>query len=201
MPTAHIEVLVEEPSIEPVLDSLLPRIIPGTTFLVHVHGGKRDLKRKLPQRLRGYASWLPADWRILVVMDRDDEDCRELKKWLDGVAAKAGLRTRTVSGGGAYQLAKRIVVEELEAWFFGAWDAVRAAYPRLSALCPCKDPENIRGGTWEALERALQRAGYFPGGLRKIELARAVAEHLTPQGNRAHSFVVLRDVLVEMAVL
>ena len=199
MPTARVELLVEEPSIEPVLNSLLPRMIPGTDFGIYVHNCKEDLRRKLGNRLRGYASWLPVDWRVLVVLDRDNDDCRRLKKWLEEEARKAGLRTRTASYGGAYQLVNRIIVEEIESWFFGEWEAVRAAYPRVPARCPCKDVENVRGGTWEALERVLQRAGYFHGGLHKTELARAVAPHLTPDGNRSHSFCVLRDVLREMA--
>ncbi len=96
----------------------------------------------------------------------------------------------------------RLAIEELEAWFFGDWDAVRAAYPRVSKVIPnqanYRDPDAIKGGTWEAFERVLQRAEYFQTGLRKIEAARAVAGHWQPDSNRSRSFRVFRDVLMEM---
>lgn len=43
--------------------------------------GTRDfaLLARLPERLRGYASWLPDTWRIVVIVDRDDADCTTLK--------------------------------------------------------------------------------------------------------------------------
>ena len=70
--------------------------------------------------------------------------------------------------------------------------AVRAAFPRVPATVPRKagfrDPDAIAGGTWEAMERLLQRAGYFKGGLRKIELARCVAQHMAPDVNTSRSF-------------
>jgi hypothetical protein len=94
------------------------------------------------------------------------------------------------------------VIEELEAWYFGDWEAVRRAYPKVDATIPAqakyRDPDAIKGGTWEALERALKKAGYFKSGLRKVELARAVAEHMEPGRNTSHSFKVLRTALTEM---
>jgi len=70
----------------------------------------------------------------------------------------------------------RIVVEELEAWFFGDIEALATAYRaflQTSARKPIIGiPTLSVGGTWEALERVLQRAGYFGGGLSKIEVAR-----------------------------
>jgi hypothetical protein len=86
------------------------------------------------------------------------------------------------------------VIEELESWYFGDWEAVRGAYPRVSPTLPnsrgYRDPDAIRGGTWEALERQLQKAGYFAGGIRKIELARTLAPLMEPDRNTSHSFQV-----------
>jgi hypothetical protein len=169
---------------------------------VYRHQCKDDLLEKLPKRLQGYSAWLPVDWRIVVVVDRDNENCDCLKQRLEQIAAEAGLRTRTAVGRGDYQVVNRLVIEELEAWYFGDWNAVRAAYPRVSDAIPrqanCRDPDAIRGGTWEAFERLLQRVGYFRSGLRKIEAARAVAEHWNPDVNRSHSFIIFRDVVREM---
>lgn len=58
MTAEHIEVLVEEPSMEAFLHALLPRILPsGRTFQIHSFQGKSDLLGKLEARLRGYAAW------------------------------------------------------------------------------------------------------------------------------------------------
>ena len=202
MSIAHVEVLVEEPSVEQALRILLPALLEGLSFRVHPHQGKRDLIGKLPDRLRGYAKWLPTDWRILVLVDRDDDDCYELKERLEQAAREAGLTTRTRSGGRICQVVNRLAIEELEAWYFGDWEAVTAAYPRVPANVPrrakFRDPDAIRGGTWEAFQRILQRAGYFRGGLAKIEAARAVARHWEPVRNTSASFRLFRETLLEM---
>jgi hypothetical protein len=102
-------------------------------------------------------------------------------------------------------VAIRLAIEELEAWYFGDWDAVRAAYPRVPDTIPnqanYRDPDAIAGGTWEAFERVLKRAGYFQTGLRKIEAARAISEHWQLEGNRSHSFRVFVKVLQELTTL
>ena len=35
-------------------------------------GPPRVTSKNLEPRLRGYARWLPEDWRIVVMVDRDD---------------------------------------------------------------------------------------------------------------------------------
>ena len=187
---------------EAALRLIVPRIIGSLSFEVYPHQGKNDLLDKLPRRLRGYANWLPPDHRIVVIVDRDNEDCDVLKKRLEKVANEAGLTTRTQTGAPPYQIVNRLAIEELEAWYFGDWEAVRVAYPRVAANIPNKgkyrDPDAIRGGTWEAFERVLRRIGYFNSGLRKIEAARAIAPHIEPERNRSRSFQVLRAALLEM---
>ena len=205
MRVRHVEFLVEEPSMEAALRLLAPKILGDLSFQVYSYQCKDDLLTKLPQRLRGYAQWLPQDARIVVVVDRDSDDCHRLKVRLERSAREAGLRTRTSAGStGFYTVVNRLAIEELEAWYFGDWEAVRAAYPRVSdkvpGRAPYRDPDAIRGGTWEAFEGLLQRAGYFKGGLRKIEAARAIAQHWEPARNTSTSFRVLRDVLQEMAI-
>jgi hypothetical protein len=182
----HLEILVEEPSAEAALQALLPRYLGEITFAIYRHAGKADLLRKLPGRLAGYAAWLPHDWRIVVLLDRDDDDCVRLKRSLDALAVKSGFASRI------RPVVNRIAIEELEAWFFGDWQAVRAAYPNVSATIPEQSryrvPDAVAGGTWEAFERALQSGGYMKGGLRKIEAARAVAARMDPLRNSSASF-------------
>lgn len=195
----HLEILVEEPSCEAALDVLVPRIISDAhSFRLHSFNGKQDLLSNLPARLSGYRSWLPQDWRVVVLIDEDRQDCMELKRAIEEIARASNLVSRSAAGpGGRFEVLSRIAVEELEAWFFGDVDALVAAYPRvppsLGQKAPYRDPDAIAGGTWESLERVLQRAGYYQGGLRKIELARTVAAHMDPERNRSRSFQVFRD--------
>lgn len=199
---SHLEFLVEEPSMEAFLLALLPRLLPeGCTLNVHPFQGKSDLLAKLEARLRGYASWLPTDSRIVVVVDRDDDDCHALKQQLEATAMRAGLRTPSAIGNTTWQLVNRVAIEELEAWFFGDWDAVRQVYPRapanLSSRQGFRDPDAIAGGTWEAFERVLQRHGSMPGGLRKIDTARAIGAVLDPQRSRSDSFKAFHQAIIE----
>lgn len=85
MSARHWEFLVEQPSMEVFLRSLLPRLFPEEpSYNVHAYQqGKSDLLQRLPDRLRGYAHWLPADWRIVVLVDRDDDDCLALRRRMD----------------------------------------------------------------------------------------------------------------------
>ena len=187
---------------EAFLRELLPRLLPeGRTFEVYPFQGKDDLLGKLESRLRGYASWLPDDWRVFVILDRDNDDCHGLKERLEVTAGRAGLQTRTRAGGSNWQLVNRIAIEELEAWYFADWEAVRKAYPRVRADIPgrrsFRDPEAIAGGTWEAFERVMQKHGYFKGGLAKIEAARAIGPHIEPSRSRARSFEVFQQALIE----
>lgn len=187
---------------EAFLRSLLPRLLPqDRTFEVHPFQGKNDLLGKLEQRLRGYAAWLPADWRIVVVVDRDDDDCHVLKRQLEAIARRAGLRTRARAGNAPWQLVNRIAIEELEAWHFGDWAAVCSAFPRASSNVPhrqgFRNPDAIVGGTWEAFERVMQARGYFKSGLLKIEAARAIGANVDPARSTSPSFRAFRDSIVE----
>lgn len=196
----HLEILVEELSMESALRLIVPKMIGDATFEVYPHQCKSDLLEHLPNRLRGYAPWMPDNWRILVIVDRDNDDCRHLKSKLEAAAAQAGMKTRAASSDTVH-VVNRLAVEELEAWFFGDWEAVRAAYPKVPASIPEKqgyrDPDAIQGGTWEALEKVLKRHGYFQTGLRKIEAARSIAQHMVPERNRSKSFQVFRDAIFQ----
>lgn len=202
MKANHLEVLVEEPSMEAFLLELLPRMLDGrATFTIHAHQGKSDLIRKLGNRLRGYEKCLPASTRIVVLVDLDDGDCIGLKRLMEQAAKAARLPTRSTSDGAPWRVVNRLAIEELEAWFFGEWTAVRTAYPRASKDIPGKasyrQPDAIAGGTWEALERVLKSAGYFSGGLRKMEAATAIGRQFDPALACSPSFIAFRNALLE----
>ena len=187
---------------EAFLRGILPRVLGDISFEVYPSQCKEDLLERLPERLQGYAGWLPDSWRVVIMVDRNGDDCHDLKQRLEDMADEVGLSTRTEAGGQPYSVINRIVIEELEAWYFGDWEAVRQAYPRVPPNVPMqakyRDPDGILGGTWEAFERVLKRAGYFEGGLRKIEAAKMIAQHAEPGRNRSRSFSVFHNTLVEM---
>lgn len=190
----HLEILVEEPSAATALEHLLPRLLGNeVSWALHAFQGKRDLLKKLPARLRAYRRWLPADWRILVLVDADEGDCRLLKGKLEQEMARAGIETRAAAAGAGFQALNRIAVQELEAWFLGDPTALRLAFPNLSPRIAdragLRDPDAV-SGTWERLELELQRAGYYGAGMPKIEVAERVARQMDLARNRSRSFRV-----------
>ena len=191
----HLEVLVEEYSAEVTLKALLPKLLPEQiTFEIRTFRGKRDLLKKLPDRLKGYHSWMPENWRIVVLCDRDEDDCYKLKEELADLAKNSGLTAKSSPDGDRFIVLNRIAIEELEAWFLGDPEAIAQAYPKIRktyiAQERYRNPDDIRGGTWEALEKLLQGKGYHSGGLNKIQAARDIAPHLQPENNRSRSFQI-----------
>ena len=199
----HIELLVEELSAQEALNNLLPKILGNIPFDIHRYGGKLDLLAKLPNRLRGYRSWLPNDYFIVVLIDGDREDCLTLKEKLEKIALEAGFITKSAAGiNQSFQVLNRLAIEELESWFFGDVQALVTAYPgvtpNLGSQAKYRDPDAITGGTWEALERVLQAAGYHKGGLQKLPAARDISIHMNPEVNRSKSFQTFYSGLKEI---
>jgi hypothetical protein len=168
--TLRLFVHVEEPSMKEALDSLLPSLLPASRVEVKIidHGSKKALLSNVPDRLRGYAKWADPALRVLVLVDRDDDDCRALKIGLEAAALSAGLASKTAPDRrGKFQVVNRIVIEELEAWFLGDIDALAESYPgvppSLARKAAFRDPDAVRGGTWEALSRVLKTAGHYVG--------------------------------------
>ncbi|MXY34561.1 MAG: DUF4276 family protein [Boseongicola sp. SB0664_bin_43] len=200
----RFEFLVEETSMEAFLEAWLRRFLPDTcAFSIHPFQGKQDLLKKLEHRLKGYAKWLPPDHRIVLVVDRDDQDCLDLKGRLEAACEASGLRSKSNDLENDWQVTIRIVIEELEAWYFGDWEAVLAVYPRvpenIPKRAPFRDPDNISGGTWERFERILQSCGYHEGGLQKVRAAQQIGAHIDVERSTSASFLHLANVLYEVA--
>ena len=200
----HLVFFVEEPSLELAWTELLPKILPSNvTSNIHTYQGKPDFFKKVPNRLKGYQPLLPPDGKILLLIDEDREDCLKLKKQLEDMAISAGLIPKSsCQKYKSFQVLNRIVVEELEAWFFGDVEAICQAYPKVSANLAkqkgYRDPDAIKGGTWEALERVLKKAGYHPGGLDKPKASSEISKYMNPKSNRSKSFQVFYQGLLEI---
>ena len=195
----HIEFLIEEASAEIVLNEIIPRIMgDNTTFKIHDFRGKSNLIKNLLNRMKGYSNIIKhqEDLRIVILIDKDSQNCQELKQKLEEIAIESGLTIPSTSNN--FQVLNRIVVEELEAWFFGDINALREAYPKvpesLTKRRSYRIPDEIKGGTWEALERILSTAGYYEKGfMPKTEVARNIAPFMNPELNSSKSFQVFRD--------
>ncbi len=184
---------------EATLESLLPRLINGRARQKIInHGSKSQLLKNMPERLQGYRNMArDMDLGILVLVDRDVGDCVELKKKLERMAEENRLSTKSnPAPDGLFLVVNRVVVEELEAWFLGDVSAIRAAYPRIPETLAKKqgfrDPDGIKGGTWEAMHREMKKAGYCNGHFPKLDVARSIAPHMDPDINNSTSFRIFR---------
>jgi hypothetical protein len=186
----HVEILVEEPSAEVVLGTLVPKIIDqDVSFAIRRFRGKQDLLKRLPGVLRGFAARI--SWealRIVVLIDRDAQDCRELKRCLVELTDEAGLPSSLIL--------HRIVIDELESWLLGDVAALRAAYDRVPTSVEkqarYRDPDGT-GKASRALEDLLRSKGYHRDRLPKVAVAEAIAPHMDVENNRSRSFQVFRD--------
>ncbi len=195
----HLEVLVEEESAEIALKShLLPAIIQQRATCKVVNLGSKDkLRRNLESRLRAYQKRIDKGeaLRLLVLVDRDADDCKQLKAELEDKARRAKLSTHSdPDEKGRFAVVNRIVVEELESWFLGDPMALRRAFPSLPAINEKKgvfaNPDN--GGTWEALHRYLKRNGIYRKSYPKKDAARRIAAQMDVDRNRSASFHAFR---------
>jgi hypothetical protein len=193
----YFEFQVEEPSMEAALEGLLPRIVGNrAAWKVINYRNKQRLLRNFPSRLRAYSARLrQEDLKIYVLIDSDDVDCRALKSRLERMALDAGLSTKTrPRTDGIFHVINRIVVCELESWYFGDIQALRMMYPKLAGTLVSKkayrEPDKIRH-TWEALLRELKKVSYHRHGFAKIGLAREMGRLMSITNNSARSFRAL----------
>ncbi|MDP3711848.1 MAG: DUF4276 family protein [Mycobacteriales bacterium] len=199
-----IEVLVEERSAAAFLEGVLPRVLPPQTrFKVRSFEGKHDLLQSLPSRLAGYAARRRdgEDVRVLLLVDRDNDDCQDLKRRLVSHAMTAGLTSGAAEPGAV--LVARIAVAELEAWYFGDWAAARRAFTKLPAATPAawRNPEHASGKPSHYFQSALRRAGYT-GEVEKSKptWGRKMGVLVDVRANRCPSFVAFVDGVRHLAV-
>ena len=168
----RLVLLLEEESMQILLDGLLPRLFPGLPFQCLPHNGKTDLERSIPRKLR---AWREPGVRFAVVRDNDGGDCRALKEHLRGLCCD-GRRGDTVI---------RIVCQELEAWYLGDPNALADAFGRealrgMGQKAQFRDPDAVPRPS-EAVERLVPE-------FQKVSGARRMARHLSRDRNRSRSF-------------
>ena len=191
----HIDFFTEEESARVVLDALLPRMLPSdSSYNIYVYQGKRDLLKKLPNRLRAYRHPPLNTHKLIILIDRDNQDCLELKRELESLARKAGVVSKTENSE-RFQVVTRIVIEELESWYFGDTAALHKAYPCVSKTLSQKkgygDPDKIVKPS-EKLHRLLKSEYPSVNRLLKVEVAERVSVHMSPDINTSESFQAFR---------
>lgn len=171
---SRVVFLLEEYSMKVLLDGLLPRLFPGLPFLCVPHGGKHDLETSIPRKLR---AWREPGVRFCVIRDNDGGDCHVLKARLVALCQDRVREDALV----------RIACQELEAWYFGAPDALADAFGYdtlrgISAKARFRDPDVIDhpAGVLAELVEEFQ----------KVSGARLMAQHLSRE-NSSRSFQVL----------
>jgi len=190
----QLEVLVDEASAEEALRHWLPRLLQGRARAKVINlGSKYKLLKVLEDRLRAYRARIDKgeDLRIMVLVDRDTDDCVELKAKLEQAAAAAELPTKSQpDGNDRFRVVNRIVIEELESWFIGDPVALRKAFTSLPAIDASsgifRNPDN--GGSWEALHRFLKKHRIYRKSFPKIEASQRIAPHMNLSENRSASF-------------
>ncbi|MFI5620352.1 DUF4276 family protein [Streptomyces sp. NPDC051567] len=191
--TVSLEILVEEESAAEALRPVVAKILDGKRVRIGFRKfrGKPDLIKNLPDRLKGYATARRRgeDVRIVVLVDRDNDDHADLKDQLDKIAITAGLIPHTEQQPGVFNVLSGIAVRELESWYFGDWPAVRAGFPKAPAEPPRShkgNPDQTSGKCSDAFEKMLLSSGVRIAS--KPEWGRRIGPHLALDGNRSPSF-------------
>jgi len=171
---SRVVFLLEEYSMKVLLDGLLPRLFPGLPFLCVPHEGKQDLEKSIPRKLR---AWQEPGVRFCVIRDNDGADCVKVKESLASLCEQAGQPDTLV----------RIACQELEAWYFGAPQALADAFGAvglrdIAARARFRDPDRI-------VQPAAALTELVPE-FQKVSGARSMASAL-PRESGSHSFRVL----------
>lgn len=174
---SRIIFLLEEYSMKVLLEGLLPRLVPGLSFLCVSHEGKQDLEKSVPRKLR---AWREPGVRFVVLRDQDAGDCRELKKRLVDLCAAGGHPNTLV----------RIACQELESWYLGEPSALSQAFgneqlKHLGAKARFRDPDLVVRPSDE-IEKLIPE-------FQKVSGARRMADYLSRAGNNSRSFRALME--------
>ncbi len=140
----------------------MPRFLPRHPFKVIQHRGKgrlpvdplqtpdprrQGLLDQLPAKLRVYGKELNSDTdRVLVLVDLDKQDCRDLKRRLLGILDACDPPPVVMF---------RIAIEETEAFYLGDPRAISRAFPRARLKRMQDYDQDSICGTWEFFSNVI----------------------------------------------
>jgi len=207
----HFEVLVEDQSGKIALESILVKLLGAKgekhSWTLHAYKGigrlpkglkpgtsaeARILLDQLPRILRGYGKSLQEYGAVVVVVDQDSRDCRQLKADLLKILNDCNPRPLALF---------RIAVEEMESWFLGDRHAIVTAYPKAKLAVLNRYVQDSVCGTWEVLADAIHPGGaealkdtrWPASGQAKCEWAAKIGPEMEVDANGSPSFRVFRD--------
>jgi Domain of unknown function (DUF4276) len=198
-----IEVLVEGASDLPCVKEVLERkfkLVEGQHFRMHPHRGKgllpdnplkkpdpkhQGLLDQLPAKLRGYGKSLESHSIVLVVIDADTPDCKQLLAQLNAMLLAVPIKPRVMF---------RLAIEETESWFIADIDALRRAYPRGVKTSVLKNiqPDAVVGA-WEKLAESLGVDRKMVAGPTKFQWGQKIAPYLDLEQPKSPSLKKLID--------
>ena len=141
-----IVLLTEEQSMAECLKVIIPQLWPDSTegvdWFVLSFQGKSDLKKSIPQKMRG---WNYGNPHFIILQDNDGGDCVAIKRELYNISHPYGKPFHV-----------RIVCQELESWLLGDLEAIRQSYPqeKIQNETKFRNPDNL-GNASQELERLI----------------------------------------------
>ncbi len=113
---AKIMFLLEEQSAEEMLKQFMPRHFPGVSCTYRRFSGKGELLKRLAKVVRNHDD---SECHFLILCDRDQDDCRKLKKHIDTLCHQTGKH---------HKCKIRIACYELESWYLAQLDVVASHF-------------------------------------------------------------------------
>lgn len=173
--------LLEERSMEALLDQILPQILREKYILIP-HEGKGDLLKSIPIKLK---AWNTPNTKFVIVHDQDNSDCVELKAQIAEICQPYNKPVLI-----------RIVCRELESWYFGDLKAVEKAYgvdlKKLRNNAKYRNPDIISDPK-SILKKAIPE-------LTQIDGAKRISVYMDIDNNTSHSFSVFVSGIKKFAV-
>ncbi len=183
----RVILLLEEPSMKTLLDTLLPRLfsgwVAGRHFLCVAHEGKSDLDHSIRIKLR---AWREPGVRFVILRDNDNAGCVDLKARFTALCAQHGRPDTLV----------RLVCQELESWYIGDLCALAEAFDNPKLDVPALHKRFAQPDNWQ--KPSVQVRRLVPS-FQKIGGARAMATCLREGENLSHSFHIFVDSLRRIA--
>lgn len=182
-----IEVLTEGASDVPVVREVLVRqfgLNEHVDFRIHPHCGRgnmptnplaqpdskhRGLFDQLPAKLRGFGKYMDEQYLVLVLVDVDNDDCKQLLAGLHALLHSLPIRPPRVMF--------RLAIEETESWFLADSNAIKKAFPNAKLGLIQNIAPDARVGAWEKLAECLGHKA-SNGAPKKTHWAEQIAPHL-----------------------
>lgn len=187
----------EEESMIIVLETIVDKVLGARIsyqFIQRPHNGKHNLLKEIATDFKNYAEqWKDSqDFRVIVLVDRDRDDCKNLNNTILKIAVEQGLPCDPLHNP-IVPLLTVIVIQELESWFLGDMKAIQTLFPNVvenpyfqTTYTTTDQIENPK----EELLLVLQYYGHFLNyeRLSAKTMAKKLAPHMTPDSNRSASF-------------